>query len=355
MILVNSPGDWGKTFGPLLHAPWDGWTPTDLVFPFFLFVMGVALPFAFKRRLESSDGRSHGLHRKIGRRTLVLLALGLFSGWFPFVGIDWATARIPGVLQRIAVVYFFASLAYLHLKVRGRAWLTSALLAGHWLLMKLVPVPGFGAGDLSPEGNLASYIDRLILGQHVWVHAPGGGDPEGILSTVPAVATALIGIFIGEFLASSRESRVKLSGLCIAGSLGITLGLLTAEWFPINKNLWTPSYVLLTAGMAAALLGGVYWVVDMKGRRNWARPFQIFGMNSIAAFVGSGLLARILLNVRWVGVDGAMVTLQRWLYRSSAETLFPDYWASLAWAVAHVLLWLAIMGFLYRRRIFIKI
>jgi predicted acyltransferase len=359
MILVNNPGDWSRTFGPLLHADWHGWTATDLVFPFFLFVMGVAMPFAFKRRLESPGG-SQGLFRKVARRTLLLFALGLFSGWFPFVGFDWATARIPGVLQRIAVVYLFASLAYLHLRVRARVWLTSGLLAGYWILMKLVPVPGFGAGDLSPAGNLASWIDNLVLGSHVWLHAPGDGDPEGILSTIPAVATALIGVFIGEFLASRRSSQEKLRGLMITGVAGILLGLLTGQWFPINKNLWTSSYVLFTAGMALALLAIIYYVVDIKGHDGWAAPFRIFGMNSIAAYVGSGLLARILLNIKWAdpdgaGLEGATVTLQKWLYRSFVEPVFPDYWASFAWAMANVLLWLAIMGVLYRRRIFIKI
>jgi predicted acyltransferase len=327
--------------------------------------MGVAVPFAFAKYLETGRPESPhagsrgdglgGLHRKIVRRTLILLVIGLLSGWFPFVGLDWSTARIPGVLQRIAFVYLFSSLAFLHLRTKGRAWLTAGLLAGYWLIMKLVPVPGFGAGDLSPEGNLAGHVDQLVFGSHVWVHAPGSGDPEGILSTIPAVATALIGIFVGEFLALARVHRKKIAGLFGSAAVGIAVGLVTAEWFPINKMLWTPSYVLLTAGMAVALLGCIYYVVDIKGHKRWAKPFHMFGMNSIATYVGSGLLARILLSIRWTGADGATVSLQRYLYETFVASVFPDYWASLAWALANVLVWLAIASLLFRKRIFIKI
>ena len=192
MLLVNNAGDWGRTFAPLLHAEWDGWTPTDLVFPFFLFMVGVAIPLSFASRLERSGGDRQPLYRQIVRRTAIIFALGLFLSWFPFLGIDWSSARIPGVLQRIAVVYFFASLAYLHLSTRGRWWLAGGLLMGYWLVMELVPVPGFGAGDLSPEGNLAGLVDRLVLGAHVCAvcaraggsgghpqHPAGGGDRSG--------------------------------------------------------------------------------------------------------------------------------------------------------------------------------
>jgi predicted acyltransferase len=355
MILVNNPGDWGKTFAPLLHAEWHGWTVTDLVFPFFLFVMGVAIPLAFSNRLERSGGDPAGLHRQIIRRAIILFGLGLLMNWAPFFDLDWSKARIPGVLQRIAVVYCLASLAYLHLRTRGRAWLTAGLLCGYWIALKLVPVPGFGAGDLSPQGNLAGFIDGAVLGSHTWSEAPGRGDPEGILSTLPALATALIGILSGELLRSSRQPREKLYWLLIAACVGISGGLLMATWLPINKNLWTSSYVVFTAGIALALLGGIYLLVDIKGWDRWARPFLVFGLNSIAAFVGSGLLARVLLKTRWESADGSAVSLHRWLYETCVVPLFPDYWASLAWAIANVMVWLCVAGFLYRRRILIKI
>ena len=200
MILVNNPGDWGKTFAPFLHAEWHGWTPTDLIFPFFLFVLGVAIPLAFASRLERSGGDLRPLYLQILRRTLILFGLGLFLAWFPFYDVNWAMARIPGVLQRIAVVYLFASLAYLNLSIKGRAWLSAVILLGYWLVMKLIPVPGIELGSIGPDGNPAAWLDHAVLGAHVWRNAPGPGDPEGILSTFPAVVTALAGVFTGEWL-----------------------------------------------------------------------------------------------------------------------------------------------------------
>lgn len=355
MLLVNNAGDWGKTFAPLLHAEWHGWTPTDLVFPFFLFVLGVAIPLAFASRLERSGGDLGPLYRQIARRTVILFALGLFLIWFPFTGIDWSRVRIPGVLQRIAVVYLFASLAYLHLSTRGRAWLTGGLLLGYWAAMTLVPVPGFGAGDLSPEGNLAGFVDRVILGAHVWRYAPGPADPEGILSTLPAVATALAGIFTGEWLRSQRSRTEKLIGLFVAGSLSAAAGAVFGWFFPVNKNLWTSSYVVLTAGLALLTLAVTFYFVDLRGRDGWARPFLVFGTNAIAAYVLSGLVAKVLLKVRWTGGDGASISLHSWLYGRFFASWMPDYVASLAWASVHVLVLLGLMWVLYRRRIFIKI
>ena len=345
MILVNNAGDWNKTYAPLLHAAWHGWTPTDLIFPFFLFAVGVAIPFSFAGRLARSGGDLGPLHRQILRRALLLFALGLFLNWFPFYTVDWPAARIPGVLQRIAVVYLAAALAWLHLGPRSRAILTVALLGGYWLAMMLVPVPGYGAGDLSPDGNLAAWIDHAVLGQHTWRKAPGPGDPEGILSTVPAIASALAGLFIGDWLRSPRTPREKLSGLLLWGGLATISRHALAPFFPINKNLWTSTYVVFTTGAALLLLAATYWLVDLKHRERWALPFTIFGTNAIAAFFGSTLLAKILLLTQWQGR----------LYRHSFGAWLPDYVASLAWALAYVLLWLGLMTVLFRRRIFIKV
>ena len=355
MILVNTPGDWGNTYAPLLHAEWHGWTPTDLVFPFFLFAVGVAIPLAFGRRLEAAGGERGPLHRQIVRRTLILLALGLLLNFFPFVGRDWSTVRWPGVLQRIAVVYLFASLAFLQLRARGRLVLSAILLAGYWMLLELVPVPGFGAGDLSPAGNLAGRVDAALLGDHVWRHAPGPADPEGLLSTLPAIVSALAGTFVGEWLRSGREARDKLIGLFVWGNLLLGAGLALSGWMPINKNLWTSTYVLFTTGFALIVLALAYWYVDILGRDGWALPLDVFGKNSILAFVGSGLMARILSLVRWQDAASEMVTLKRWLYGGLFASWLPPKLASLAWALAFVAVWLALMGVLYRRRIFVKI
>jgi predicted acyltransferase len=355
MLLVNNAGDWGRTFAPLLHAPWHGWTPTDLVFPFFLFMVGVAIPLAFAKRLEQSGGDLGPLYRQIARRTAILFALGLFLSWFPFLSINWSTVRIPGVLQRIALVYCLASLAYLHLSTRGRVWLTGGLLLGYWMAMTLIPVPGFGAGDLTPEGNLAGWVDRVILGPHVWRYAPGPADPEGILSTLPAIATALAGIFTGEWLRTDRSVDRKLIGLFVAGSIAAASGAVFGWFFPINKNLWTSSYVVLTAGLALLTLGVIFYFADIRKRVTWTRPFVVFGVNSIAAYVLSGLLAKVLLKIRWTGAEGSRISLNSWLYDHFFESWIPPYFSSLAWALLHVLVVLAVMWWLYRKRIFIKI
>jgi predicted acyltransferase len=355
MILVNTPGDWGNVYASLLHAEWHGWTPTDLVFPFFLFAVGVAIPFAFARRLEAAGGELGSLYRQIVRRTLILLALGLLLNWFPFIGQDWSTARLPGVLQRIAVVYLCASLAFLHLRARGRLILSGGLLAGYWAALELVPVPGFGAGDIGPAGNLAGWIDAALLGDHVWRHAPGPADPEGILSTVPAVVSALAGIFVGEWLRSGREARDKLIGLFVWGNLLLAAGLALAGWMPLNKNLWTSTYVLFTSGFALVVLAVAFTFIDLWGRDGWARPFEIFGMNSIVAYVGSGLMATLLELIRWQGAGGEAVTLKSWLYGGLLASWLPPKFASLAWALGFVAVWLAFAWVLYRRKIFIKI
>ena len=355
MILVNDAGDWDKTYHPLLHAPWNGWTPTDLIFPFFLFVVGAAIPYAFAGRLARSGDDRGPLHGQIARRSVILFALGLFLSWVPFYAVNWPAARIPGVLQRIAVVYCVAALAWLHLGKRSRAALAVVLLAGYWLAMVLIPVPGHGAGDLSPDGNLAGWIDHFLLGRHTWRKAPGPGDPEGILSTIPSIATALLGLFAGDWLRSSRESREKLRGLLLAGCVATVAGLVADVWFPINKNLWTSSYVLFTAGLALLLLAPAYYLVDMKHRDGWSRPFAIFGTNAIVAFFGSTLMAKILYLIHLQTPEGAPITLQAWLYRHLFASWLPDYVASLGWALVFTAIWWGVTLALYRRRIFIKI
>ena len=336
MILVNNAGDWSKTYSPLLHAEWHGWTPTDLIFPFFLFAVGVSIPFAFANRLQRSGGVSGPLYWQIARRTLILFALGLFLSWFPFYTVDWTTARIPGVLQRIAVVYFVAALAWLHLGARFRVILMVVLLGGYWVAM---------AGDLSPQGNLSAWIDQRVLGSHTWRKAPGPGDPEGILSTVPAIATALVGLFAGDALRSSRTYGEKLRGLLLWGGAATIVGLILDRWFPINKNLWTSSYVLFTAGLALLLLAAIFALVDVRKWDGWAQPFRVFGTNAIFAYFGSSLMAKILI----------LSHSQPWLYRRLFASWLPDYISSLAWALTFVVLWWGLTALLYRRRIFLKI
>jgi len=364
MILVNNAGDWEKTWWPLLHAGWHGWTPTDLVFPFFLFIVGVAIALALGSRVESGSADRPLLTRKIAKRSLLLFLSGLGLIWFPFYTVAWERARIFGVLQRIALVYLIAALVYVHLRPRGRALLSVALLAGYWAAMKLVPVAGFGAGDLSPAGNLAWRIDQLVLGPHIWRYSPGPGDPEGILSTLPAIVSALIGTFAGDLLRKPRarnpaaRSSGDSLGLLLGGSVLAVLGLGLAPLFPINKNLWSPTYVLFTGGAALVTLAATHFVVDVRGLSAWSRPFEVFGRNAIVAYVGSSLLARILTLVKvpaGPGSVGERLSLKSWLYTRLFAPALPDPLASLAWALLFVLLWLGILWLLDRRGLYLRI
>lgn len=351
MILVNNPGSWSYVYAPLRHAEWHGWTPTDLIFPFFLFIVGVAMPISFGKRLARGDSRRRLLAHVV-RRSSILFALGLFMAAFPGFG-DWGTLRIMGVLQRIGLVYLIASLLYLMLRPRGRWAAAGLLLLGYWALMTLVPVPGSGAGDLSPAGNLGAFLDRILLGQgHLWHGDPW--DPEGLLSSLPAVATTLLGVFTGEWIVSRRPGWRKSLGLAAASLLAIALGLLWGRAFPINKSLWTSSYVVFTAGMAGLCLAASYWAIDVRGWKTWSKPFVVYGMNAIAVFVASGLVTKAM--VRWrVPSGGETTSLYHWIY----ERLFAS-WAgplngSLLFALSYIAFWLGLMWILYRRKIFIKI
>lgn len=251
MILVNDPGTWSAVYPPLEHAAWNGWTPTDLVFPFFLFIMGVALEFslASRRDATASVGPNPSVMRHVIYRTLIIFALGVFLNGFPFFPLHhW---RIMGVLQRTALCYFFAALLTLKTGVRTRIAAVVALLLIYWALLTLVPVPGYGARHLDPEGNLAAYIDRAMMSGHLWKPL---WDPEGWLSTLPAIATALLGGFAGRWLASTAPASRKILGLILGGAAGLAMGEIWNIWFPINKNLWTSSYTVFTAGFACVLL-----------------------------------------------------------------------------------------------------
>lgn len=351
MILVNNPGSWSHVYPPLLHAEWHGWTPTDLIFPFFLFIVGVAMTFSFAKYFDDPEKSRRDLYFKIIRRTLIIFGLGLFLSGFPHF--DLATIRIPGVLQRIAVVYFFASIISINTNIKGQAWAAAILLLLYWGLMKLIPVPGHGGGDLSVEGNLAAYIDNSLLHGHTWKET---WDPEGLLSTIPAIGTALCGVLVGHLLHSDLEKPEKTGWLFVIGWLAIMVGLFWHIAFPINKALWTSSYVIFTAGAAMQFLGFCYWLIDVKGVRKWAKPAIIYGMNAIAVFVLSGLAARLLTLIKVDGgTDGAAVTLKTWIYQNIFASWASPMNASLMFAVINVLFWLGIMAILYRKKIFIKI
>ncbi|HET6889516.1 MAG TPA: DUF5009 domain-containing protein [Pyrinomonadaceae bacterium] len=351
MVLVNNPGTWSSIYWPLQHAAWHGWTPTDLVFPFFLFIVGVAIPLAFGRRVERG-GSKRDLYLKIIKRTLIIFGIGLFLNAFPYF--NFSELRIPGVLQRIAVCYFFASIIFLNTRVRTQIIIIFALLIIYWLLMMLVPAPGYAAGDLSKEGSLASFIDRIVFGKHVWAQAKVY-DPEGLLSTIPALATTLIGVLTGQWLRTTKSNYEKVAGIFVAGAVCVAAGWALNSFFPINKALWTSSYVLFTAGLALQFLSFCYWLIDIKGYRRWAKPFEVFGMNAIALYVGAGLMAELLGVIRWTGPDGNRISLQSWIYNNLFASWASPINASLAFAITFVLVWLGLMWILYHRKIFLKV
>ena len=359
MLLVNNPGSWKDVHAPLLHAPWHGWTPTDWIFPFFLWIVGVSLTFSFARRVEEGADRGK-LFAHVLRRSAIIFAFGMLLATFPFgllgATFDPATVRIPGVLQRIAVCYLVASAVFLRTTWRGQAVWAAGLLLGYWVLLLLVPVPGYGAGVLEPQGNLAWWIDSRLLAGHTWRGAPAPGfDPEGILSTLPAIATTLLGVLTGHLLRGPETTEMKTIRLLGGGVALLAVGALWGLVFPINKNLWTSSYTVFMAGWSMVWLGGFYWLIDVKGWRRWATPFVIYGMNAIVLFVLAGLVGRLLTLIKWTGADDKAVTLKGWLY----QTLFTPYLspvnASLAFALSFVAVFFVLGWAMWRKKWFVKI
>jgi predicted acyltransferase len=348
MILVNNPGSWSHVYPPLLHAEWHGWTPTDLIFPFFLFIVGVAITLSFQKHLEAQDKKQ--LYIKIIRRTFILFGLGLLLSAFPFF--DLTKIRIPGVLQRIAVVYFFTAIITLNTRLKTQILITGGLLLFYWAIMKLIPVPGHGAGNLSIEGNLAAYVDNALFHGHMWKKT---WDPEGLLSTIPAVATALTGVLTGQLLQSGKD-RMEIAGwMFVVGWMAIIAGLFWHIIFPINKALWTSSYVIFTSGAALQFLGFCYWLIDIKDWKAWAKPAVIYGTNAITVFVLSGLVAKIMIFTKVMGPQGQEISVKSWVYQNIFASWASPVNASLIFAVVNILFWLFMMWLLYRKQIFIKI
>jgi len=317
----------------LEHTAWDGFTFYDLIFPLFLFIVGLSMPFAISRRLQRGDDRG-ALYGHIFKRAVTLFILGLVYNHI--LALDFSNFRWTGVLQRIAICYLLAALVFMNLRVKGQAITAGAILVGYWLVMMLVPVPGIGAGVLTPEGNLAGYIDRLWLPGRFCCYKLG--DNEGILTMVPAVATTLLGGLAGHLLRSSLEGFKKLRWLLAAGVAALVAGLIWGLVFPINKLLWSSSYVLFTAGWSLLLLALFYWLVDIRGYQKWAFPFIVIGMNPITIYVAQsvfdfGQIAKIFV--------GGFV--------DSLGPVQPLVWIASIFAVKWSLLY-----FLYRQKIFLK-
>ncbi|GMV97097.1 MAG: membrane protein [Phycisphaerae bacterium] len=415
MILVNNAGDDGAAYAPLKHAAWNGWTPTDLVFPSFLFIVGTSLVLSFTRRLDRGESRGLLLAHAL-RRSVVLFVLGVLLNSFGFArvfdpsaarwpvliptalvvaglgfiwpdegaiarkgwgrssprvilallavaGAAWAfvhhrglfaqsSLRLPGVLQRIALCYLLASVVVLYAGAGGRLLMLLACLVGYWAIMRFVPAPaGFSAPVAAPEGLLHDWIDQWVFrgAGHLYRERP---DPEGLLSTLPALATTLMGALAGGWLLGARGPERKAAGLMLAGLLALAAGLLLDHWVPINKKIWTSSYVLLAGGFGLYILGACFLLVDLEGLRRWAVPFLVLGTNAIAAYVLSGGVGS-LLEAAWPTADGGAFVPKDWFY--ARLTIADPALKSLIYSLAYVALWMVLFYPLYRLRVFIRI
>ena len=353
MVIVNTPGTWSYVYGPLRHAEWHGCTLTDLVFPFFLFIIGVAMRFSF----DKYDICKYGpLFNKIIFRTITIFSIGLLLNAFPFIrqNWDWSSFRILGVLQRIALAYFFASFIVLRLDVKGLVKISFFILVGYWLLLMSY---GFYSGQdpYSLKYNLILVIDSFLLGES---HLYGGTgiqfDPEGLLSTIPSIVTILIGFLVGTMIKTTNDHQDNIQRMVVLGSLLIITGWLWSFGFPINKQLWTSSYVLYTAGIAIILLSGMIWIVDIKKIDWWSKPFVILGSNAIFLYVLSSLWVKILLKISFE-LDGKIVSGYFYLYKTIFQPIAGNINGSLFFAISHVLMFLLILTWMHRKKIFIRI
>ncbi len=377
MLLVNQPGSWGAIYPPLEHAAWNGWTPTDLIFPFFLFIVGITTHLSLGSRRERG-ARDSDIAIQVLKRGGMIVLVGLFLSGFPFF--TWGDVhaangsvlgdatfwqrvvdrfhhiRYPGVLQRIGVAYVGGALLTMRGSLKRQVAILAALLYGYWFAMTLIPAPGqmVVTNDL-PATTLAAWLDRAIIGiNHTWASTKTW-DPEGPFSTIPAIGTVMLGVFAGRWIATKRPLLERMAGMFAAGSLAMVVGLIWNWSFPINKNLWTSSYVMFTGGMACVAIATCMWLIDLHRITWWTKPFVIFGVNPIAAFVGTGLMSRLIYSIIKVDYGGKRVALETAIYQSVFASWLEPRNASLAFAVCFVALWLFLMWLLYRRKIFIRV
>ncbi len=347
MILVNSPGN-ESSYWPLDHAEWHGLTPTDLVFPFFVFIVGISLVFSMSSKLAAGATRK-ALFTQVLKRTLIIFALGLLLNGFPFY--DLTTIRILGVLQRIALCYFFGSVFFLWTTISIQIAAVGIILIGYWWIMTHLQVAGFPVGDLTQEGNFAAYIDRTMLAGHMYRPVY---DPEGILSTVPAIATGLFGNLAGYWLKAPGVPARKATGCLQAGIVFLLAGWKWGQYFPINKALWTSSYVLVTTGWALVLFSFIYMAIEIAGWKKWSKPFEVFGVNAIAAYVLHVFFLKIQNRIPMPRIDGTPGNLRFFITDHLFSPWLSANAASLAYALSYTLMWLVVFSILYRKKIFLK-
>jgi len=405
MTIVNNPGDWGHVYSPLLHAEWHGCTPTDLVFPTFLFIVGVSVVLATSNKTLNINAI-----QKILIRTLRIFCLGLFLSFFskiqvfgleglPLLGVrliitaiivallfrdydrrlqfysavsiftimmllafggfaHYENVRIPGVLQRIAIVYLIVSLLYLKTNWKTQAVFCLIVLLVYWALMTLIPIPGIGGPNFEKGTNLAAWLDNYLLPGHLWATSKTW-DPEGILSTLPAISTGIAGLLVGTLLTNHLSKDKKALYLLIGSVFAVVLGLLWNIVFPINKSLWTSSYVLYAAGIASACLVVLYYIIDVLGISGWTKFFVIFGVNPMVVFFFSGIIPRVLSSILIDNPGGPghdPISLQTYFYQFILSPLFSNpVNASLAYALTYLTLWYVILYILYRKKLVFRV
>lgn len=352
MVFVNNPGDWRHLYWPFDHAEWNGWTPTDLIFPWFLFIVGVAGVFSLEKRMAQGADRL-ALARHAFRRGMTIVLVGWLMAFYPFVPLleRLSRLRIPGVLVRIGVAYAFGTCLVLAVWRRRGFFVplaVSVLLALHtWILL--------GTGyDLTPAGNVQRAVDLAVLKGHLWKNAQGW-DPEGIISTLTAIATMLTGTLTGFLLRGTAPVRRKVALLFACGAAATAAGLLWGRFLPINKNLWTASYVVFTSGAALLAIGVCVLAIDVLGWKRPFAPFFTFGTNPLLVFVLSGLLAKTMNLVKWLDAAGRMVSLQAWIYRAGFSWIADPTLRSHAFAFVTILFWWAVLRVFERKGWFWKI
>lgn len=357
MILVDNPGSDDQAYWPIKHAEWNGWTPADFIFPSFLFLVGVSMVFSFSARLRRGESRGHILFHAF-LRSLILIAIGLFVNASPIVGLDLHSWRFEGVTQRIALCYFAAAILVLWSSRRGQLIALAACLLGYWAMLRFLPVPGFGVPGrdipfMDPDRNLVAWLDRKLFLGHLYDRTR---DPEGIISTIPAIATTLIGVLTGYWLRSKRDRSTIALRMALFGFLGLVAGEVWNRWFPINKNLWTSSFVLFAGGFSLLFLAFLYWILEIKQWRGpWTMPILVFGMNAIAGFVADSFVYGPGYSFTVKAENGTAIAWHDVAQARLVALGATPANASLIYSVAAVLFCWTLLWLLWRKKIFLKV
>jgi len=357
MIIVDNPGSDEKAYWAIKHAEWNGWTPADFIFPSFLFLVGISIVFSFAARLRRGESRRQIVLHAL-KRSLILIAVGLFVNASPIIGLDVHAWRLEGVTQRIALCYFVAAILVLWSDFRGQLIAIAVCLVGYWALLRFAPVPGLGVPGrdipfMDPDKNIVAWLDRRIFMGHLF---DGTRDPEGIISTIPAIATTLIGVLTGYWLSSNRARSTVVARMLLFGIFGLVAGEVWNVWFPINKNLWTSSFVLFTGGFALVFLALLYWILEIKRWRGaWTMPILVFGLNAIAGFVADSFVYGPGYSFTVKGANGTAI-----MWHDIAQTRWVSLGAnpanaSLLYSLAAVSFCWLLLWSLWRKKVFLKV